>query len=203
VVRPDHLGESALCLAQWERSRRVAPREPNSSLDATVLIEVSVEAEVVVPNVGYERDHKATVATEFVVALSPIVVFPEEPVVLLVKTDGVFNDRGIPVRVIENRVKVMYIPLTITSFREGVGEPPHFVLPDVERCLPVVIWIRVVIRCRHFVERGSIEDGTYLAVFVLVPDIVEDETFPVIEINAEIPLLPANLATVYPPAWPV
>ena len=76
-------------------SRRAAPRRREDAghlhleLDRPVLVEVPVEAVLVVSDGGDERDDEPAGAADLGVAAAPVDVLPEEAEVLLVDADGV------------------------------------------------------------------------------------------------------------------
>ena len=116
-------------------------------------------------------------------------VLPEDRVVLLVDADRILDRPSDTLRVVGDGVDVGDLAEAIAAELERHGHEAEAPLADVEGRAAVVVCRRVAVRHDHLREREPMGDGPDTAA-VLVADRVEDEPFPVVEADAERPVLP-------------
>ena len=108
-------------------------------LDRAVLIEVPVEAVIVIADGREERDHEPARAPHLKRLVAEFVVLPEDAVILLMQADRVLHDRRLAVIVGDRHVEIMDMAEAIAAELQRVGELAETVFAGVERALPEMV----------------------------------------------------------------
>lgn len=121
-------------------------------LDARVLVEVPVEAVVVVPGGGEERHDQPPGPPDLGVAGAEIGVLPADTGVFLVQADGVRDVDRLAVLVVDDGVQVLDVADAVAAQAQRVGQESQPVLPFVEDVLVGVHRRRIGVRDVHLGE---------------------------------------------------
>ena len=135
-------------LAGRDRRRLDDAGQLGLELDGAVLIEVPVEAVIVVADGREERDDEAARAAHLEGVVAELVVLPEDAVVLLMHADGVLHHHGLAEIVGGRHVEIVDVAEAVAAELERVGELAEPVFAGVECALPEVVGGRVGIRAR-------------------------------------------------------
>ena len=136
-------------------------------LDGAVLVEVPVEAVLVVADGGDERDDEPARAPHLRASPAPVDVLPQDARVLLVHADGVRERHGAAAAVVDHRVEIADLAQAVAADLERIGERADAVLADVEGIAVEVGRPRIAVRHHHVGDGGAVEDRA-LAPLVLV-----------------------------------
>src|SRR5271165_1534065 len=200
VVRPVDLrrNQRAMGRALPRRQRPVGDHagQLDLVLDRAVLVEVPEVAVLVVADGGDHRDDQPPGAPDLGFPGPPVHVLPADPVVFLVQADGVRQDLGVAVVVVQPGVEVADLAQAVTAKLQAVGQHPDAVFAHIEDVLAALRGVRVAVGDEHLRQRGAVEDRPERAT-VLVPEQVQDQPFARGEADPESPLLPAHLVPVH------
>ena len=177
-------------------------RQLGLELDGAVLVEVPVEAVVVVPDSGEEADDEAPRTARLADAGPEFIVLPEDAVVFLVHADGVAHDEGLAEIVRCRHVEIVDVPEAIAAEFELVRELAKAELARIEGAFGKMLRRRIGIGNRHLRYAGAMDDRAQPAA-VAKAELVEDEPFPRREADAELPVLPGDVPAVDDEARPV
>jgi hypothetical protein len=115
--------------------------------------------------------------------------------VLLVDADGILDSGRSTSAVDEVSVHVVDSTLAVASQAQAVGHVATTVLAQIEGMLPLMRVFRVTVRDHHLRERQAPEDGS-LSALIIEGDVAQDDTLTVVEANMNLPLLPAQSASI-------
>ena len=186
VARPLAVGDCAV---------RDHAGELDLVLDAAVLIEVPVEAVLVVAHRGDGRDHQPPGTPDLDEAAPEIEVLPEDPGVLLVQADRVLDRHRLAPVVRDHAVEVADLAETVAAQLQGVGPDAEPELAHVEDVLAVLGGPGVAVGDEHLRQGGPVDDRAQ-DVSVLVADGVQHQALARCEADPEAPLLPPHLVAV-------
>ena len=111
--------------------------------------------------------------------------------VFLVQADGVRQDDGLAVVVVDHAVQVGDLAEAVAAELKGVGEQADAVLPLVEHQLAVVHRARVAVGDEHLAQARAVDDAPSR-----VADAVQDQAFSRREADPQVPLLPPQVVAV-------
>ena len=147
-------------------------------LDRAVLVEIPVEAVVVVADGREEGDHETARAAHFEDAVAELVMLPEDSVVLLMHADGILHHRRLAEVIGRRHIEVVDMAEAVATEFKAVGEAAEAVFAGVEGALPVVVGSRIRVWNNHFRHGGAEDDGAD-PVAVPYAEFVQNETLPV------------------------
>ena len=123
-------------------------------------------------------------------------MFEEDSSVFFMDANGVFDGLAGPCTVYKGGVHVVYCPLAIAPKSEAVGHVATSVFAQVESMLPLMWMLGITIRDHHLGQRQSVEYASFIT-FVIIGNVVQDNTFPIVETNMDFPILPFNHSIVH------
>lgn len=122
-------------------------------------------------------------------------MFEEDAGVFFVDADGVFDDLGGAGAVDKGGVHVVDCAFAVAAEGEAVSHIATTVFTEIEGVFTVMGVFGVTVGDYHFGEGEAVEDASFGA-FVVVGDVVEDDTFTVVEADVDFPVLPVDDAAV-------
>jgi hypothetical protein len=125
--------------------------------------------------------------------ISEIGVLEKNAVILLVDADGVLNLADSTSLSGHKGIEIVDRALAVATQSETVGEITGTVFTEIESVLALMGVLRVSVWDNHLGKGHSVEDGANVAL-VVEGNVVQDNTFSVVEANVELPVLPLNLA---------
>ena len=114
--------------------------------------------------------------------------------VFLVDANGVLDSPDGPVSSRELGIEVLDASLAVAAQRQAVGHVSGTVLAEIERMLSLMGELGVSVGDHHLGKGQAVEDVAWCALLNVL-DVVEHDTFTVIEADVEPPVLPLNLPT--------
>ncbi len=164
-------------------------------LDRAVLVQVPVEAVVVIADGREERDDEAPRAADLEQAVAEFVVLPGNSVIFFMHADGVLHDEGLALVVGGRHVEIMDIAEAVAAELERVGEHAEPVFTGIERRLPEMVLGRIGIGHHHLGNAGAM-DQRALACTVLVGELMQHQALARREADAKAPFLPVDLPAI-------
>lgn len=115
--------------------------------------------------------------------------------ILLVNTNRILDGLSMPGTVDEISIKVLDTALAVAAEGERVGHVASSILAKIKSMLALMWMLWIAVRNHHLGEGEAIEDGPLPGLIPVVKcNVVQDETFLVVETNVELPILPAELS---------
>lgn len=132
-------------------------------------------------------DHQLTVPRHLSSASAVVGVLPANAVVDLVHADCVLQRVRLALVVVDPPVKVPNRTETVTTQLQVVCSAAGATFTQVICALSMIGYPRVAIWHCHLRQRQSVKDGS-----TIVCHISQDHTFPPVEVEVELPLLPLD-----------
>jgi hypothetical protein len=177
-------------LALREVRRDHDPGRPDLALDATVLVEAPVDEVLIVGDGDVERHYEPS-GPAHLGAVQVVHVLPEDRVVLLVDADGVRDRARFSPGVVDHGVDIGDLAEAIAAQLQRRRHEAQAPLADVEGGPPVVVRGGISVRHDHLGERKAVGDWAEPAA-VVVADGVQNQAFPVVESQPQLPVLPGQ-----------
>ena len=163
--------------------------ELDLELDGAVLMEDPVDAVFVVGRREHVRDEQFAPSCHDDGVIPEVGMFEQYARVFFVDADGVLDGLRGASFVDKVGVHVMDCALAVTSQGETVGHVATAVFTQVEGVFAVVWVFRVTVGDDHLGEGEAVEDAPFGALIV-VGNVIEDDAFPVVEADVNLPILP-------------
>ena len=170
--------------------------ELDLKLYCAVLMEDPVHAVFVISgrkDMGYYQlpptGHDDRIITE-------VGVFEEYTGILLVDTNCVLDDLTRSGTINKCCVHVMDGTLAVAAKGKTVSHVSAAVLAEIKGMLPVMRMLRIPVWDHHLCQRETIEDTSLIAL-VVVRDVIQDDSFPIIESYVNLPVLPTDGSSIH------
>ena len=164
-------------------------------LNRAVLIEIPVEAVVIIADGGKERHDQAARPAHLKCVVAELIVLPEDAVILLVHANAVLHEHWLSEIVGSRHIEVVDVSETVAAELEGIGELAKAVFARIEGTLPEVVGGWIGVGHDHFGDARAVDDGA-LARAVAIADLMQDEAFSRRKTDAEGPVLPGDLPAI-------
>lgn len=162
-------------------------------LDCSVLVENPVHAVFVISGSEDLRDDQFPGTGDDHGFVAEVSVLVQDSVVLFVNADGVLHDCAGACSVHEDCIHVVNGALAITTQRQTVGHVSTAILAQIKSMLSLVRVVRVSIWNHHLSHGQTIKDRSDISL-VIKSNVVEHDTFTVVEAHMNVPVLPLDLA---------
>ena len=182
-----------LRLVVGDRNRLHDARRLDLVLPRAVLVEVPVEAVVVVVDGGEAGDDQPARAAHpgLRAVLVGVGVLPENADIFLMNADRVRNRARAAALVGQRRVEVGDLAQAVAAQLERVGHSPQAALAGVEGVFEVVPDRGVAVGHDHLRQRGAVANRPQ-APAVFVADLVQHQPLARVQRDAHLPLLPGE-----------
>lgn len=165
-------------------------------LDGTILVEYPVDAVLVVGGSEDVRDDKLAAASDDGGIVTEIGMLEQDTGIFLVDANGVLDDGACTCSVHKCGVHVVDGTLAIAAQGQTVGHVATAVLAQIESVLALMRVFRVTVWNHHLRQRKTVHNRTN-GTLVIEGDIVQDNTFAIVEPHVNIPFLPVNHSSVH------
>mmetsp|Transcript_39335 Transcript_39335/g.87542 ORF Transcript_39335/g.87542 Transcript_39335/m.87542 type:complete len:618 (+) Transcript_39335:782-2635(+) len=183
--------EARPVLAHWGDAGAEDAAELHLKVDGAVLEEV-IGHDILIVHEGADLlQHQLAGPPHLRVAAATIVVLPQDARILLVQADGILDDDRLPLAVIHNTIKVLYVAQAVTAQGQGVSTEAKAIVTDVEGRLASLDVVGVPIGHRHLHQAHAVQHRPH-ATTILVAHLVQHKALPGIEPDTDVPVLPLD-----------
>lgn len=165
-------------------------------LNSPILVEDPVNTVLIVCSCEDVGDKKLSASSNNDRVVTEISVLEQDASILFVYTYGILNRLTSTGAVDEIRVHIVNSSLAVAAQSKTIGHIAASIFAKVKGMLPLMRVLGIAVGYDHFSHRKSVEDSSLIS-FVVVCDIVENDTFPVVEANVDLPVLPLNDPTIH------
>ncbi len=123
-------------------------------------------------------------------------VLAEKTVIFLVDANCMLDGDRVPVAVHKVCIQVVDHTFAVAAKSQRVSHVSGTILADIQGVLSLVWVVRIAVRNNHLRERDPVEKRAYIAVIV-VPDVRENNSLPVVEANMHREVVPADAVAVH------
>jgi hypothetical protein len=116
--------------------------------------------------------------------------------VFFVKTDSVGDYKRSTTVIVEDSIEIVNSTKAVATKGQRVGAQTETIFTDIEGVLSEVRSAGFGVRDNHLGKGHTIEKGSAF-ISVLVVDIVEDQTFAVVEGDTKVPFLPVDFIAIH------
>ncbi len=128
--------------------------------DRAVLLQVPVGTVLVVPHGADGGDHQFPPAAHFGVLCAEVPVLPQDAVILLVDTDGVFDDDDLAIHRIQFGIEIGDVAQAVAAQLQRIRQLADAILADIKDVLAIVPIVRGNRTHHHLDQRRPMHDRT-------------------------------------------
>ena len=167
------------------------PRQFDLELHRPILMKDPVHCIFIVRRRKHVGDDQFAASGHDHGVVTEIGMFEKNSSVFFMDTDSILDGLRSSSTVDEMSVEVLDRAFAVATQGKTVGHVAASVLPEVESMLALMRMLRITVRHHHFSEGQPVEDAAFLAP-IIIGDVVQNDTFAIIESDMDLPILPHN-----------